>query len=197
MTNPSPSKRFLRWQHAILLLICLLSSIPSVVLADELSDAETDLFSAMADEDVEAATAALKAGASIDAISPRGNQTPLMQSVLHGRTTMVKFCLENGADATIAERDGYTPMHGAGFQGRTDIAKMLFDHGVSLRDKHKDGHEPVIRTCWGPEPRHTEALAFFLDNGVPLDDIYEMCMEMTKNAGTKALLQERKGRGEL
>lgn len=54
-----------------------------------------------------------------------------------------------------------------------------------------------VRTCWGPEPRHTEALAFFLDNGVPLDDIYDMCMEMTKNAGTKALLQERKGRGEL
>jgi len=64
----------------------------------------------MADEDIEAAASALKAGASIDAISPRGNQTPLMQSVLHGRTTMVKFCLENGADATIAERDGYTPV---------------------------------------------------------------------------------------
>lgn len=82
---------------------------------------------------------------------------------------------------------------GAGFQGRADIAGVLLKHGVGLRDKHADGHEPAIRSCWGPEPRHTEAVAWFLDNGVPLDDIYDTCMEMTKNAGTKALLERRKG----
>ena len=68
-----------------------------------------------------------------------------MQSVLHGRTKCVKWCLENGADVTIGERDGYTPMHGAGFQGRADIAELLFKHGVGLRDVHEDGHEPASK----------------------------------------------------
>lgn len=84
-------------------------------------------------------------------------------------------------------------MHGAGFQGRADIAELLFKHGVGLRDVHQDGHEPAIRSCWGPEQRHTDTIAWFLDNGVPLDSIYDTCMEMTNNAGTKALLQEKKG----
>ena len=36
---------------------------------------------------------------------------------------------------------------------------------------------------------------FFLDNGVPLDDIYDKCMEMTKSDHTKQLLQKLKGIG--
>lgn len=141
---------------AILLAACLLTINSSVVVAQpedaniELTEADNDLFNALGDEDSDAATAALKAGANIDAISPRGQQTPLMQSVLHGRLSMVKWCLENGADSTIGERDGYTPMHGAGFQGRVEIAEMLHKHGVGLRDKHPgDGHEPISEyTCY-------------------------------------------------
>jgi len=95
---------------------------------------------------------------------------------------------------TIGERDGYTPMHGAGFQGRATIAQMLKDHGVPLRTKHDgDGYEPAIRSCWGREERHTETLKWFLDNGVPVDDIYSICMTSTSNEKTKALLVERKG----
>lgn len=107
----------IRWQHAILLLTCVLfTSRLQMVASDdkvELPKADADLFAALSDEDVDAANAALKAGANINSKSPRGAQTPLMQSVLHGRTKMVEWCLENGADVTIGERDGYTPMHGA------------------------------------------------------------------------------------
>ena len=53
-----------------------------------------------------------------------------------------------------------------------------------------------VRSCWGPEARHTETLAFFLDNGVPLDDIYDKCLEMTKNEGTKELLEKRKAKSD-
>lgn len=109
---------------------------------------------------------------------------------------MVTWCLENGADVTIGERDGYTPMHGAGFQGRLEVADVLFKHGVGLRDVHKDGNEPIIRSCWGPQERHTALVAWFLDNGVPLEEIYDTCMDTTKNEGTKQLLQQRKGNGD-
>ena len=55
----------------------------------------------------------------------------------------------------------------------------------------------LVRSCWGPESRHTDAVEWFLDNGVPLADIYDTCMEMTNNAGTKAMLKKRKGGDEL
>jgi hypothetical protein len=41
-------------------------------------------------------------------------QTPLMNAVLSGKGSAVKYLLKKGADVTIAEKDGYTPMHGAG-----------------------------------------------------------------------------------
>jgi len=182
--------------HLVSLLFVALSS--NEFVAAEISDLDKSLFDASAAEDTDAAAAALKEGANINALSPRGLQTPLMQSVLHGRAKMVEFFLENGADFNIGERDGYTPIHGAGFQGRKEIAEILLKHGVGLRDKHaKDGYEPAIRSCWGPEARHTETVAWFLDNGVPVDDIYDDCMEKGSDR-TKELLQSRKrGSGEL
>ena len=79
----------------LFLFLCLLSA-HLVPCAAELSEADEALFNALGEEDVEAASAALSLGANINAISPRGQQTPLMQSVLHGRTKMVKWALENG-----------------------------------------------------------------------------------------------------
>ncbi|KAL3786893.1 hypothetical protein ACHAW5_006972 [Stephanodiscus triporus] len=188
------TKKICRRQLAILPLIRLLFAVAHLPFvfsesSSELSAVDEDLFAALRKDDVVAASAALAAGASINAISPRGQQTPLMQSVLHGRVEMVRWCLDNGADTTIPERDGYTPMHGAAFQGHAVIADMLLKHGVPLRDLHKDGFEPAIRSCWGPEPRHLETLQWFLDNGVPLDDIYDKCLEMTKNPNTEAFLK--------
>jgi ankyrin repeat protein len=137
-----------RWQRAILPLICLLfavSYLPLVVSEskNELSAVDEDLFAALRKEDLSAASDALARGANINAISPKGQQTPLMQSVLHGRDSMVRWCLANGADTTIPEKDGYTPMHGAAFQGHAVIADMLLSHGVPLRDIHEDGFEPA------------------------------------------------------
>ena len=73
------------WQHAIVLIICLLSAphFPLVLSesnVDEVSELDTALFNALGEEDIDAANAALKNGASINALSGRGKQTPLMQS---------------------------------------------------------------------------------------------------------------------
>ncbi|KAL3805838.1 hypothetical protein HJC23_007799 [Cyclotella cryptica] len=176
----------------LLLTILTLLSAPLNPTLAELSSLDTQLFEAAANEDISAALSALTAGANINARSERGLQTPLMQSVLFGRGEMVKFFLEQGADTTIGERDGYTPMHGAGFQGRAGIAEMLKNHGVPLRDKHHDGYEPAIRSCWGPEERHTEALKWFIDNGVPVEEIYDVCMASTSNEQTKKMLRDKK-----
>jgi ankyrin repeat protein len=121
-----------------------------------------------------------------------GGQTPLMYSVLTGKTAAVKALLEAGADVTIAEKDGYTPMHGAGFQGRADIAKLLVAHGVSAADVHKDGYTPLHRACWGTEDRHTEAVKFFLELEPAETKRHAIagCLRETRNVGTNEYLTQ-------
>lgn len=100
----------LRWQRLICLLIyvvctsrlqLVLSGSPDLNTLPDLPKADADLFDALKEEDVEAAAKALEAGANINALSPRGQQTPLMQSVLHGRTKMVEWCLNQGERAML------------------------------------------------------------------------------------------------
>mmetsp|Transcript_532 Transcript_532/g.1094 ORF Transcript_532/g.1094 Transcript_532/m.1094 type:complete len:193 (-) Transcript_532:208-786(-) len=173
--------------------LCLAFSLAKSSHADSTNDLGAQFFDAVQNDDIARAARLLKDGADINTQSPGGLQTPLMQSVLSGYEDMVQFLLSKGADTTIPEKDGYTPMHGAGFQGRAKIAAMLLNHGVGLRDKHpKDGYEPAVRACWGSEPRHTETLDFFLQKGVPIDDIFEDCLKMTPNQETKHLLLQRK-----
>ena len=50
----------------------------------------------------------------------------------------------------------------------------------------------AVRTCWGSEGRHLATLHWFLEKGVPLDDIYEICLAMTKNPDIEAFLQGRR-----
>ena len=73
------------------------------------TEADTILMLAHKLEDPQMAKEALERGADINARSPTGRQTALMQSVLHGRTKMVRWSLEHGADATIPSKDGQTP----------------------------------------------------------------------------------------
>ena len=142
-TSFSGCTRLLTMRQFDFRVLLLLLFFVVVIVDSSLSSIDNSLFEALRSDDVIAASAALKDGANINAISPKGGQTPLMQSVLHGRVEMVRWCLENGADTTIAEKDGYTPMHGAAFQGHAYIVRLLLEHGVALRDVHKDGFEPA------------------------------------------------------
>ena len=53
-----------------------------------------------------------------------------------------------------------------------------------------------VRSCWGPEERHTATVAWFLGNGVPFDEVYETCNSMTQNEGTRQLLAGMKEGGD-
>ena len=129
-----------------------------------------------------------------------GGQTPMMNSVLSGKTESLKALIELGADATIGEKDGYTPMHGAGFQGRADAVPLLVAYGLDPNDMHRDGFTPLHRACWGRENRHTETVKAFLKAGVdpqqPSRD-GKRPIDMARNAATKAVLREAIQQGEL
>ena len=47
-----------------------------------------------------------------------------------------------------------------------------------------------VRACFGHEEKHTATVAWFLDHGVPLEEVYDKC-KTTSNPGTIDLLQDR------
>lgn len=83
---------------AVSLTTILFTALVALASATDQASLDAQLFDAASKEDVEAVREALKAGANINAKSERGLQTPLMQSVLFGRESMVKLFLEEGAD---------------------------------------------------------------------------------------------------
>jgi len=179
---------FIRCPSLILIVSFLLASKWTSTLAGTNDPYFKELSEAVSEEDTQAIDRVLKKGANINSQSAKGEQTVLMQAVLHGKERSVAHLLKKGADASIPEKQGYTPMHGAAFQGRREIAKILHEHGLSLRGKHEDGNEPIHRACWGKEGRHTSTVKFFLQNGVPVEDIFYQCMERSKNENTKKML---------
>ena len=65
---------------------------------------------------------------------------------------------------------------------------MLIEHGLDAFDIHKDGHPPMMRACWGQEPRHTETVAVFIEHGATKKALKE-CAGATRNQGTKRLIE--------
>ena len=130
-------------------------------------------------------------------------QTPVMMSVLRGRTEMVRLLLaEDAVDVTIGEMQGYTVMHGAGFQGRAEILRLLLEdkRDIDPRHIHSDGFSPLHRACWGNEVRHAETVKVFVEEaGVPWDFKSKKgttCLDVTGNSATRNFLLKKKKQNE-
>lgn len=143
-------------------------------------------------------------GADID-LQGGGGQTPLVNAVLSGKVKAVEKLLTLGANVDIPEKDGYTVAQAAGFQGRAEILNILAayqDKTIDIMQQHADGYYPLHRACWGREQRHTDTVKAFLELGVPPDlqaTNGKDCLAMTKNPGTRSLIQAalEKGSSEL
>ena len=130
-------------------------------------------------------------------------QTPVMMSVLRGRTEMVRLLLaEDAVDVTIGEMQGYTVMHGAGFQGRAEILRLLLEdkRDIDPSHIHSDGFSPLHRACWGNEVRHAETVKVFVEEaGVPWDFQSKKgttCLDVTGNSATRNFLLKKKKQNE-
>ena len=99
-----------------------------------------DVHDAVQDGDLEGVERAIAADSSALNIIGPGGQSPLMHAVLGGKTEIVKFLLEKGADTSIAEKDGYTPMHGAG--NTLDTPQIQLTVGCRVPGPRRDRQAP-------------------------------------------------------
>ena len=67
--------------------------------------------------------------------------TPLTEAVYYGRTDVIRYLLEKGADPNFQVKSGMTALHYALFKKRYEIANILLDNGAraDLYSESKDG----------------------------------------------------------
>lgn len=114
-----------------------------------------------------------ESGASLNATSKDGS--PLHQAVWIGDMEVLRYLLQQGANANATTPSGETPLHMAAYKGHVEQATILLQHGakanVATTDGNTDmfeGSPPVV----GETPLHLAAaygheamVRLLLDNG--------------------------------
>jgi len=72
----------------------------------------------------------------------KGGATPLMQAVLDGDSSSVRFLLDNGADPNIRNEAGATALMWA--MDDIEKARLLLDHGADVNARSDDGRTPLL-----------------------------------------------------
>jgi len=98
-------------------------------------------------------------GADINAAATNGSgYNALTGAVTSGHTEIVKWLLENGAEANYRYSNNYSPLLNAAANGHLEILKLLQAHGADLHAKTSDGKNAL---AYAEERKH-EAVAEYL-----------------------------------
>lgn len=82
-------------------------------------------------------------GASLEIRASKTVQTPLFYAARENNPKIVRWLLENGADANPQDPDGTTPLHWAARKGYIDVARALVEGGADYRIENLNGLRPL------------------------------------------------------
>jgi ankyrin repeat protein len=99
------------------------------------------LRDAVAENDIDAARAAIKIGANANAGARFGGSL-LVSAAYDGKTGIVRLLLDSGADVKPGA-EGWSALHGAALMGRREIAEMLITAGANVNAMDKHGRTPL------------------------------------------------------
>ena len=102
-----------------------------------------DVWTAVAQGNLEAVKQHVSAGTDVDAKEPPGGSTPLIVAATFGRFEAAKLLIEKGANVNARSNDGATALHGAAFFCHTEIVRLLLDKGAEVNAKNIRGETPL------------------------------------------------------
>ncbi|ETV76016.1 hypothetical protein H257_09964 [Aphanomyces astaci] len=120
--------------------------------------ATANIWVAASDGNIDAVTAYLQGGASVNAQDENG-YTPLQAAVSYNHTELVQYLLAGGASATLSDFDSETPLH---FCESVEIAQILLARGADINAKNADLRTPLDSAL---DDENEELVAFYEANG--------------------------------
>ena len=114
---------------------------------------------------------------------------PLMCAAVEGRTDVVSFLLQNGANVDATDQYGHTALSWAVTKGDFDgTAKVLIDAGADINKANKLGFTPLMCAALTDHPR---CFALLLDHGADVTPVnqtwHKTALEMALERGSKKL----------
>jgi ankyrin repeat protein len=129
------------------------------------ADGTTALHWAAHLEDVEIATALLRAGAAADARNRYG-VSPLMLAANNGSAAVTELLLAGGADPRRALPEGETPLMAAAATGSVETLKLLMAHGADVNAR--EGWHGQTALMWAAAENHAQAVEALIAGGADL-----------------------------
>ena len=101
--------------------------------------------------------------------------TPLHWAASRGRERMVKFLLENKADATIVTEDSWSPVHDAARVGSCACLRMLQQAGANMILPTGNGSTPLH---YAAQYDRTDAVVYLLNDAGPDSTLRDVANHM-------------------
>ena len=92
-------------------------------------------------------------------------KTAMTAAAESGKTDVVKYLLQHGAEINRADGFGLTPMMGACFSGELALVEFLYEEGADPTLAGPNGTALHLAAALG----HLPVVAFLLDKGVPVN----------------------------
>lgn len=99
-----------------------------------MNEFDTKLFEAAGMGDVAGATAAIDAGANVDA-ADKLKRTALFNAAFYNQPALVDLLLGRGADVHAKDLSGFSPLHAAVVAGAKEVVAVLLARDIGINDR--------------------------------------------------------------
>ena len=124
--------------------------------ASQLANGEVGILDAANRNDAASVQAFINSGANPDMISLDGDNTPLVQAIMHGNLEMAQSLIDAGADVNLSAMDA-TPLQLAAGKGNASMVRLLIGGGA----------EPDVDALWSASfGGYTDVVAELVISGV-------------------------------
>ncbi len=128
-------------------------------------------------------------GFDIDECNSYGRETPLMKAAYYGKTEVVTYLLENGADIHATDYKGHTALLNAAYNGHNEVVEELLKKGAKINERNNYNWNALMQACF---EGHYETAKLLLEKGSPTDEIDKergaTALSLAKHFGHKKVI---------
>ncbi|MFA5990622.1 MAG: ankyrin repeat domain-containing protein [Candidatus Doudnabacteria bacterium] len=97
-------------------------------------------------------------------------RTALINAAFYGNTTLLKWCIENGANINFQDRGGWSALHFSAQEGRLDVAQILIENKADVNSQNEHGNSIIMTalTNW-KGGKNLDMVKLLIKNGADIN----------------------------